>query len=304
MYDLIIVGGSAAAASAGIYAIRRGLKTLIVAKDLGGEVALSGEVSNWLGVKETTGAELSLQFAEHLRSYDPELKEGFLVKAVAQRPDGMWTVTLDDDSTADGKALLIATGARSRELGVPGEKEYRLKGVSYCTVCDGPLFKGKPTAVIGGGNSALEAALMLADLCPTVTLINKNPAFKGEDTLIRKLAAKQNVTVVYEAMTTEILGDGKVATGLKYSDTTGAEHTVMVAGTFVHIGQTPNSMMVPDHCGKDPFGYLTIGLDGATKCPGLFAAGDVTHSAHKQIIIAAGQGAAAALSAVQYINRM
>jgi alkyl hydroperoxide reductase subunit AhpF len=304
MYDLIIVGGSAAAASAGIYAIRRGLKTLIVAKDLGGEVALSGDVANWLGVKQTTGVELSLQFSEHLKSYEPDLKEGFLVTAVSQRSDGMWTVTLDDGSTADGKAVLIATGAHSRELGVPGEKEYRLKGVSYCTVCDGPLFKGKPTAVIGGGNSALEAALMLADLCPTVTLINKNPAFKGEETLIGKLTTKPNITVVYEAMTTEILGDGKVATGLKYTDTAGAEHTVQAQGMFVHIGQTPNSKMIPDHCGKDPFGYLKIGLDGATDCPGLFAAGDVTHTAHKQIIIAAGQGATAALSAVQYINRL
>jgi alkyl hydroperoxide reductase subunit AhpF len=304
MYDLIIIGGSAAGASAGIYAARRGLKFLIIARDLGGEVALSGDVENWLGIKRTTGVELSAMFREHVESYKPEVLEGYLVKSVTKDGDGMFTVTTDDDKTYRAKTVLIASGAHSRLLGVPGEDTYRLKGVSYCTVCDGPLFAGKRTVTIGGGNSALESALMMADIASHVTVINKNPAFKGEAALIGKVTTHPKITVIYSATTTEITGDGSFANGLKYKDGDGAEHTLAMGGAFVHIGQVPNSQMVPPECTKDQFGYINIGVDCATECPGLFAAGDVTHSAHKQIIIAAGQGAAAALSAVQYINRM
>lgn len=304
MYDLIIIGGSAAGASAGIYAARRGLKFLVIAKDLGGEVALSGDVENWLGIKRTTGIELSQMFREHIESYKPEIKEGYLVTGIVKDTDGMFTVTADDGAPYRAKAVLVATGAHSRLLGVPGEDTYRLKGVSYCTVCDGPLFSGKRVVTIGGGNSALESALMLADIASHVTVINKNPAFKGEASLIEKVTSNPKVEVLYSAMTTEIIGDGALAKGVKYKDAAGVEHTVDMDGAFVHIGQTPNSQMVPAECTKDAFGYIAIGLDGATSIAGLFAAGDVTHSAHKQIIIAAGQGAAAALSAVQYINRL
>ncbi len=303
MYDLIIIGGSAAGASAGVYAARRGLKFLIIAKDLGGEVALSGDVENWLGIKHTTGIELSLMFRAHIESYKPELLEGYVVKALTKDADGMFTATTDDDKTYRAKAIVFATGAHSRLLGVPGEDTYRLKGVSYCTVCDGPIFAGKRTVTIGGGNSALESALMMADIASHVTVINKNATFKGEATLIQKVMSHPKITVIPSAMTLEITGNGTFANGVKYSDATG-EHTLEMEGAFVHIGQVPNSQVVPADCEKDAFGYIKIGLDGATSIPGLFAAGDVTHSAHKQIIIAAGQGASAALSAVQYINRM
>jgi alkyl hydroperoxide reductase subunit AhpF len=304
MYDLLIIGGSAAGASAAVYAARRGLNFAVIAKDFGGEVALSGDVDNWLGIKHTTGAELAQSFSEHMKSYNPKLIEDVLVSNIEKKADGMFAVTTDDGAIHESKAVLIATGAHSRELGVPGEKEYRLKGVSYCTVCDGPVFSGKNTVTIGGGNSALESALMLADICPHVTVINKNPAFKGEKTLIEKLTAKANVDIVYEAMTTEITGDGKFANGVKYKTKDGTEHTIEMSGAFVHIGQTPNTKMVPAVVERDEFGYVKIGVDGTTSMPGLFAAGDVTFSAHKQIIIAAGQGAAACLSAVQYINRL
>jgi len=304
MYDLIIIGGSAAGASAGIYAARRGLKFLIIARDLGGEVALSGEVENWLGIKHTTGVELSQVFREHIESYKPELLEGYTVTALTKDDDGMFTATTDDGKTYRSKAVIVTTGAHSRLLGVPGEDIYRLKGVSYCTVCDGPLFKGKETLTIGGGNSALESALMMADIASHVTVINKNAAFKGDATLIQKVTTNPNITVIYEAMTTEITGDGTFATGLKYKDKSGTEHSLPMGGAFVHIGQVPNTSFLPAECAKDAFGYLKIGHDMSTSCPGLFAAGDVTDHAHKQIIIAAGQGASAALSAVQYINRM
>jgi alkyl hydroperoxide reductase subunit AhpF len=304
MYDLLIIGGSAAGASAAVYAARRGLNFAVIAKDFGGEVALSGDVENWLGIKRTTGLELAQSFSEHMKSYNPKLIEGYLVPSIATKPDGSFVVTTDDGATHESKAVIIATGAHSRLLGVPGEDTYRLKGVSYCTVCDGPLFKDKKTVTIGGGNSALESALMMADIASKVTIINKNAAFKGEASLIAKVTSNPNITVLYSAMTTEITGDGTFAKGLKYKDDSGAEHEIEMDGAFVHIGQTPNAQMVPAACEKDPFGYIKIGLDGGTSVPGLFAAGDVTHTAHKQIIIAAGQGATAALSAVQYINRL
>lgn len=303
-YDFIIIGGSAAGSSAAVYAIRRGLKVFIVAKDLGGEVARAGEVGNWLGIKETTGVELAMQFTEHVKSYGPEIVEGKTVAKLEKRREGDFAVTVEDGTVYGGKAVLVATGVHPRELGVPGEQEYRLKGVSYCTVCDGPVFAGKVTAVIGGGNSALEAALMLADLCPKVYVINKNPQFKGEQMLIDKLKAKENVEVIYEAMTTEITGDGSFAKGLKYTDQDGNEQGIEAEGMFVHIGQVPNSDFVPDDVAKNEFKEIEVDLACSSSVPGIFAAGDVTSVPHKQIVIAAGMGSCAALSAVQYINRL
>lgn len=304
MYDLLIIGGSAAGASAGIYAARRGLKFAVIARDLGGEVALSGDVDNWLGIQHTNGVELASMFAAHLRSYGPEIIEGYTVKSIEKKDEGHFVALLDDGSTRESKAVIVATGVHSRELGIPGEKEYRLKGVSYCTVCDGPVFKGKVTAVVGGGNSALEAALMLSSICPKVYVINKNPAFKGERVLIDNLKTKENVEIIYEALTKEITGDGKFATGLKYTDKSGVEHEVAAAGTFVHIGQIPNSDLVPPDVKRDQFKQIAVNNSCASSMAGLFAAGDVTDTPHKQIIIAAGMGATAALSAVQYINRL
>lgn len=303
MYDLIIIGGSAAGASAGIYAIRRGLKVLILAGDLGGEVATSGDIENWLGIQHTNGLELSQQFQDHVKSYHPDIEEGVKVGKIEKR-GGYFVATISDGKEHEAKAVVVATGLHPRELNVPGEKEYRLKGVSYCTVCDGPVFRGKTTAVIGGGNSALEAALMLADLCPKVYVINKNPQFKGEQILIDNLNKKSNVEVIYSAKTTEIIGDGKFATGLMYADAEGQEHTLEAAGMFVHIGQVPNSQLVPDEVTKNKFDEIEVDLGCATSVPGIFAAGDVTNIPHKQIIIAAGQGCSAALSAVAYINRL
>lgn len=303
MYDLILIGGAAAGTAAGVYAARRGLKFMVIAKDLGGEVAFCGEIENWPGVLHTNGMELSSKFSEHLKSYKPEILEGYLVQKIEKRADGAFVVTTDDGKTYEAKSVIVASGAHSRELGVPGETQYRLKGVSYCTVCDGPLFGGKTTVVIGGGNSALEAALMLADLCPKVYVINKNAQFKGDQVLIDNLTARKNVEIAYEAVTTEITGDGNFAHGMKYTDKTG-EHTIEAAGMFVHIGQVPNASMVPTEVTKDNYGYIMVNLDGSTSLPGLFAAGDVTNAAHKQIIVAAGMGATAALSAVQYINRL
>lgn len=303
MFDLIIIGGAAAGASAAVYAARRMLNFAVIAHDLGGEVALSGEVENWIGIPHTTGGELAQQFAAHMRSYNPTLIEGVLVSRI-EKTSGGFVVTADDGKTYEAKAVIVATGAHAKTLGIPGEQEYRLKGVSYCTVCDGPLFRDKRTVTIGGGNAALESALMLADISSHTTIINKNATFKGEPMLLDNLLKKNNVTVIYEALTTEILGDGTFATGLKYRAKDGTEVQVDAEGMFVHIGHLPNTQMLPLECEKDAFGYVKVGLDCATNVPGLFAAGDATTIPHKQIIIAAGMGATAALSAVQYLNRL
>lgn len=300
-YDLIIIGGAAAGASAGVYAARRGLNFAVIAKDMSGEVALCGDVENWLGDIHTTGFELSERFSKHLKSYNPTIIEEQATK-IEKNTNGFLVTT--DKNQYEAKAVVVATGAHSRELGAPGEKEYRLKGVSYCTVCDGPLFRDKRTVTIGGGNGALESALMMADIAEHVTIINKNPKFKGESLLLDKLKEKSNVDIIYEGMTTEITGDGTFANGLNYRDADGMTKHIEADGIFVHIGQIPNTQMLPPECEKNEFGYVIITPDGSTNMPGLFAAGDMTAVSHKQIIIAAGQGASAALSAVQYLNRL
>ena len=322
MYDLIIIGGSAAATAAGVYAARRGLNIVVVTKEFGGEVATSGEVANWPGIIKTDGVALAQQFKEHLASYKVPIQEGVLVESIVKQDDGIFCVSgrtdhgpkmamerlpdgQDGTSPCDflAKAVIVTTGLHPRELNIPGEKEYRGKGVSYCTVCDGPVFGGKTTAVIGGGNSALEAGLMLADIASQVYVINKNSQFKGEKVLLDNLMSKKNVVIIYSAMTTEIIGD-QFVTGLKYKDKDGAEQELKVEGIFVHIGQIPNSGVVPPEVIKDQFGQIKVNANCETNIPGLYAAGDVTDVPFKQIVIAAAQGCIAALSAVQYLNRL
>ena len=311
MFDLIIIGGSAAATSAGIYAARRGLNFKIITKDFGGEVATSGEIGNWPGVPQTDGITLTNQFKEHLKFYNVVPEEGVEVDKIAKQPDGTFLITAPKDGSAKieykARAVIVATGVHPRELNVPGEKEFRNKGVSYCTVCDGPLFSGKTTAVIGGGNSALEAGLMLADISSKVYIINKNAWFKGEKILLDKLIAKKNVEIVYNAKTTQIVGGppaGGFVTGLKYEKEKDVEREIKVDGIFVHIGMTPNSYIVPAEAQKNNFGEIVVNKNCETNIPGLYAAGDVTDVSFNQIVIAAGQGCIALLSAVQYLNKL
>lgn len=303
MHDLIIIGESAAGITAGIYASRRRLNFLVIARDFGGEVATSGVIENWPGIERIDGFDLAKQFKTHLDSYGPEIIER-PVSEIKKREEGGFAVQTDDGKEYLCKSIIIATGVHPKELNIPGEKEYRLKGVSYCTTCDGPLFREKTVATIGGGNSALESALMLADLCPKVYLINKNPKFKGEQVLVEKAQANPKIKIIYEAMTSEILGDGAIVNGLKYKDKSGNEQQLSVQGIFVHIGHIPNSAMVPSDVIKDKFGYIVVDMACATNVPGIFAAGDVTNAPFHQIVIAAGQGCVAALSTVQYLNRL
>ncbi len=320
MFDLIIIGGSAAAATAGVYAARRGLNFKIITKEFGGEVATSGEIENWPGVVHTDGLTLADQFKAHLASYHVTPEEGVSVSSVSKQPDGMFCISVNQDGetmAADklkespevhkcdyvAKSVIVATGVHPRLLNVPGEKEFRNKGVTYCTTCDGPLFQGKATTVIGGGNSALEAGLMLSDIASQVYVVNKNPMFKGEKILIDNLSAKKNVRIIYGAMTTEILGE-QFVTAIHYTDKDGKTQELKTDGVFIHAGMIPNSDLVGPELAKSKFGEIIVDANCATNVAGLFAAGDVTTVPFKQIVIAAGQGCIAALSAVQYLNTL
>lgn len=320
-HDLIIIGGSAAATAAAIYAVRRNLNFKIISKDFGGEVATSGEVDNYPGVPDSNGIELTEKFRKHLADYGVEPEIGTEVEKITKQDDGTFCITAKTGKEApnwsekmpdgrDGslkcdyvaKAVIIATGVHPRELNVPGEKELRNKGVSYCTVCDGPLFPGKAVAIIGGGNSALEAGIMMADIASRVYMINKNPAFKGDQVLMDNLSGKKNVEIIYNAMTSQISGDGFVS-GLKYKDQSG-EHELKIDGIFIHIGMIPNSSIVPEGVEKTQIGEIVVTKNCETNIPGLYAAGDVTDVPFKQISIAVGQGTCALLQAVNYLNRM
>ncbi|MEK7163650.1 MAG: FAD-dependent oxidoreductase [Patescibacteria group bacterium] len=327
MFDLIIIGGSAAATTAGIYAARRGLNFKIITKDFGGEVATSGEIGNWPGVPQTDGITLANQFKEHLKFYNVIPEEGVEVEKINKQADGSFCIRTKTDLRSDlkespqgptldcdyvAKTVIVATGVHPKELNIQGEKKFRNKGVSYCTVCDGPLFSGKTTAVIGGGNSALEAGLMLADISLKVYIINKNTQFNGDKILLDKLTAKKNVEIVYNANTTQIMGE-QFVTGLKYTKAsptpegvgapTEASEEIKVDGIFVHIGMIPNSYIVPSEVKKNDSGEIIVNKNCETNIPGLYAAGDVTDVSFNQIVIAAGQGCIAALSAVNYLNR-
>ncbi len=301
MFDLIIIGGSAAATTAGIYAARRGLNFKIITKDFGGEVATSGEIGNWPGISQTDGITLTNQFKDHLKFYNVIPEEGIEVYEITKQEDGIFLIKTKGGQDYQADAVIVATGVHPRELNVPGEKEFRNKGVSYCTVCDGPLFNGKTTAVVGGGNSALEAGLMLADISSKVYVINKNNQFKGDAILLDKLTAKKNVEILYNAKTTQIMGE-QFVTGLKYEKEGSQE--VKVDGIFVHIGMMPNSYIVPAEVQKNEVGEIVVNKNCETNIPGLYAAGDVTDVTVNQIVIAAGHGCIATLSAVSYLNKL
>lgn len=309
MFDLIIIGGSAAATTAGVYAARRGLNFKIITKEFGGEVATSGEIENWPGIVHTDGISLAEQFKSHLTANHVTPEEGVVVSSITKQSDGNFLVSTEADGDKKeytARAVIVTTGVHPKELGIPGEKEFRNKGVTYCTTCDGPLFQGKITTVVGGGNSALESALMLADIASQVYVINKNAQFKGEQILIDKLNTKSNVKIIYQAKTMEIKSDsqaGGLVSELVYTDLNGVSQTLKTDGVFIHIGMIPNSVIVPADVVKNNFGEIVVDANCATNVPGLFAAGDVTNVPFKQIVIAAGQGCIATLSAVEYINR-
>ncbi len=312
MFDLIIIGGSAAACTAAIYAGRAKLNFKMVTENLGGEMARSGKVGNWPGTVTTEGFELAQKFIEHVRSISIAIDEGWSIDDIIQKEDHYVVSAKNargEEQKYETKAVLIATGIHPRQLNVPGEKELLNRGVTYCTVCDGPLFKDKITATIGAGNAALESVIMLSRLAKKVHLITRYKNTKengfgfprGEQVLIDKVKSAPNVEIIYGGGTTEILGKNKVE-GVKYRDEAGQTQTLAADGVMVHIGMEPNSDII-DFVTKDNYQQIVIDDKCRTSAPGIFAAGDVTNVPFKQIVIAAGQGASAALAAIEYLNR-
>lgn len=301
--DLIIIGGSAAGVSAAIYAKRRNLNFALLSEDIGGEVATSGEIENYLGFAHTDGLELTEKFKEQMKYNNIEHQE-VSVERIEKEVNTFTVRGKQDgkDRAFQTKTVIIATGAHPRELNVPGEKEFRGKGVTYCTTCDGPLFGGKVTATIGGGNSGLESVLMLEAIASHAYLLQHSERLKGDDVLIKKVMASPKITVLLNAETKAITGETFVK-NLRYFDaTSNEEKTLDVQGVFIHIGMVPNASFV-DFVEKDALGHIKVDDKTQTNIPGIFAAGDVTTVPYKQISVAVGQGTIAALAAVEYLNK-
>ena len=306
-YDVLVVGGGPAGAAAAIYAARKGFRTGIAAERFGGQVLDTLGIENFVSVRYTEGPTLVRELEAHVAENGVEVMNLAAARALvpARRRGGLHEVTLENGATLSARAVVLATGARWRQLGVPGELEYRNKGVAYCPHCDGPLFKGKRVAVVGGGNSGVEAAIDLANIVGHVTLIEFDAGLHADQVLQDKLRSLANVDVRLSAQTTEILGDGARVSGLVCRNrVSGQEHRIELDGVFVQIGLVPNTEWLADSGVElSRFGEIEIDARGATNLPGVFAAGDVTTVPYKQIVIALGEGSKAALAAFDYIIR-
>jgi len=300
-YDVLVVGGGPAGASAAIYAARKGIRTAIVAERFGGQVMDTMGIENLIGTKYTEGPKLVASLEEHVKEYAVDIHN--LQRAKSIKRNGMIEIELESGATLKSKSVIIATGARWRNLGVPGEAEFKNKGVAYCPHCDGPLFKGKHVAVIGGGNSGVEAAIDLAGIVSHVTLIEFGTELKADKVLQDRLRSLPNTTIIANAQTKEITGTEKV-NGITYVERdTGVEQHINLEGVFVQIGLVPNTDWIGDSLERTRFGEVVVNNHGATDMPGVFAAGDCTNTPYKQIIISMGSGAAAALGAFDYLIR-
>ncbi|MGV3512364.1 MAG: alkyl hydroperoxide reductase subunit F [Novosphingobium sp.] len=304
-FEVLVVGGGPAGAAAAIYAARKGIRTGVVAERFGGQVLDTMGIENFISVQHTEGPKLAAQLENHVKEYEVDVMN--LQKATALVPaseGGLHEVKLENGASLKARTLILSTGARWRQMGVPGEEEYRNKGVAYCPHCDGPLFKGKRTAVIGGGNSGVEAAIDLAGIVAHVTLIEFDSQLRADAVLQAKLRSLPNVTIITSALTTEVLGDGAKVTGLVYQDRESKDlHTVDLEGIFVQIGLVPNTEWIKGAVDLSARGEIEVDARGATSVPGIFAAGDATTVPYKQIIIAMGEGSKAALSAFDYLIR-
>ena len=296
MYDLIIIGAGPAGITAAVYAARKRMNLLVISKDIGGQTALSGDIENYTGYQFVTGPELTAKFEEHMHKYNIPLKENEEVIDI-KKMGGKISVK-SDKGVYETKALIIASGKRSRELGVPGEKEFKNKGLTYCATCDGPLFANKDVAVIGGGNSGLDAALQLIKIAKKVYIINNTEQLTGDPIMQEKVAASSKVAILNKTQVTAVLGD-KLVSGIKVKTPEG-EKTLKVQGIFVEIGLIPNSEFAKI-IEKNKWGEIKVNSRNETNTPGIFAAGDVTDVPEKQIIIAAGEGSKATLGVFKYL---
>jgi NADH-dependent peroxiredoxin subunit F len=300
-YDVLVVGGGPAGSSAAIYAARKGIRTGIVAERFGGQVLDTMSIENFISVKQTEGPKLVASLEEHVKDYGIDVMN--LQRAKRLEKKDMIELELENGAVLKSKSLIISTGARWRNIGVPGEQEFKNKGVAYCPHCDGPLFEGKDVAVIGGGNSGVEAAIDLAGIVNRVTVLEFNSELKADDVLQKRLHSLPNVTVITNAQTQEITGTDKV-NGITYTDRDShEEHHIELQGVFVQIGLVPNTDWLDESIERTRFGEIVVDKHGATSLPGVFAAGDCTDSAYNQIIISMGSGATASLGAFDYLIR-
>ena len=304
-FDVLVVGGGPAGASAAIYAARKGIRTGVISERFGGQVLDTMGIENFISVQETEGPKLAAQLENHVKTYDVDIMN--LQRASALLPadqDGLYTVRLENGASLRSRSVILSTGARWREMNVPGEREYRGRGVAYCPHCDGPLFKGKRVAVIGGGNSGVEAAIDLAGIVAHVTLIEFDNRLRADEVLQRKLRSLPNVRVIVSAQTTEVHGAGGKVKALSFRDrNSGETHRVELEGVFVQIGLLPNTEWLKGTVALSPRGEIEVDARGQTSLPGVFAAGDATTVPYKQIIIAMGEGSKAALSAFDHLIR-
>ncbi len=305
-FDVLIVGGGPAGAAAAVYAARKGIRTGVAAERFGGQVLDTVGIENFISVQHTEGPQFAAAMERHVRDYEVDIMN--LQRATALVPasteGGLIEVKLENGASLKSRTVIISTGARWRNMSVPGEEKYRTKGVTNCPHCDGPLFKGKHVAVIGGGNSGVEAAIDLAGVVARVTVLEFAPELKADAVLQRKLLSMPNVTVITNAQTTEVTGDGNKVTGLNYTDrATGEAQDIALEGIFVQIGLLPNTDWLKGTVELTRFGEVQVDSHGRTDVPGVLAAGDCTTVPYKQIVIAAGDGAKAALSAFDHLIR-
>ena len=302
-FDMLVVGGGPAGASAAIYAARKGIRTGILAERFGGQLMDTLGIENFISVKETEGPKLVQALEQHVKTYEVDIMNLQRATALRKSDNGI-EVELANGAILKSKSVIISTGARWREMNVPGEQEYRNKGVAYCPHCDGPLFKGKRVAVIGGGNSGVEAAIDLAGIVSHVTLIEFDSQLRADAVLQTKLASLNNITIIKSALTKQVLGDGAKVNSLIYQDrTSSTEHTIELEGIFVQIGLLPNTDWLKGTVELSKHGEVIVNARGETSLPGVFAAGDCTTVPYKQIIIAMGEGAKASLGAFDYLIR-
>jgi alkyl hydroperoxide reductase subunit F len=305
-YDVLIVGGGPAGAAAAVYAARKGIRVGVAAERFGGQTNDTMGIENYISVLETDGPKFAAALEAQVRHYEVDIMNLQRASKIvpASTAGGLVTVEMENGGALRARSVILSTGARWRNVNVPGEQEYKNKGVAYCPHCDGPLFKGKRTAVIGGGNSGIEAAIDLAGIVEHVTVIEFADQLKADAVLVNKLYSLPNVTVYTNAQTMEITGDGSVVNGIRFKDrTTGVEQHVALAGVFVQIGLVPNTEFLKQTIELSKFGEIVVDAKGHTNLSGVFAAGDCTTVPYKQIVIAASEGAKAALSAFDYLIR-
>jgi alkyl hydroperoxide reductase subunit F len=305
-FDVLVVGGGPAGAAAALYAARKGIRTGIAAERFGGQVLDTLGIENFVSVRETEGPKLAMALEEHVRAYDVDVMNLQRAEQLvpAGEPGGLIAVRLASGAILRSRTVVLSTGARWRSMNVPGEERYRNRGVAYCPHCDGPLFKGRRVAVIGGGNSGVEAAIDLAGIVAHVTLLEFDGKLRADEVLQRRLRSLPNVRVLVNAQTTEVLGDGQKVSGLAWKDrATGASGRIELEGIFVQIGLLPNTEWLKGTVDLSPRGEIVVDDHGRTSLPGVFAAGDATTTPYKQIIIAMGAGSTAALSAFDYLIR-